>query len=92
MAFAENLKSLVDNDTQELIIAILQNQFRYFYSEVEMQRIILWEISAESLLMKSTPMVPESLGQQFLQMTDPHFNGTDINFRAIAGHLKTNRC
>jgi AcrR family transcriptional regulator len=91
MTFSENLKSLVLNntypDTQSLITAILQNQFLYFFSEVEMQRLILWEISTESSLMKSIHSAREAMGQQFLQMTDQHFDGSKVNFRAIAALL-----
>ena len=91
MTFSENLKSLVSNntypDTQSLITAILQNQFLYFFSEVEMQRLILWEISTESSLMKSIHSARETMGQQFLQMTDSHFDGSKVNFRAIAALL-----
>jgi AcrR family transcriptional regulator len=91
MTFSENLKSLVLNntypDTQSLITAILQNQFLYFFSEVEMQRLILWEISTESPLMKSIHSARETMGQQFLQMTDPHFDGSKVNFRSIAALL-----
>ncbi|NNU34416.1 hypothetical protein HK413_10260 [Mucilaginibacter sp. S1162] len=72
---------------QGLITEVLKNQYKYFLSEREMQRLILWEISANSPLMKSIHNARESNGQAMLEMTDPHFKDKKVNFRAIAALL-----
>jgi AcrR family transcriptional regulator len=91
MTFADHVQSLIDNNinsgSQKLITDILQNQFRFFYADRDMQKLILWEISTDSPLMKSIHRARESMGQRLLEMTDPAFAGSDFNFRAVAALL-----
>ena len=92
MIYAENMKKLIRENSyagsQELITAVLQNQFKYFMSEKEMQRLILLELSTNSPIMKSIHNVRESMGQEFLELTDKHFQGSkNVNFRAIGALL-----
>ena len=89
MVFAERMKELVarndqNMDTASVIVGILQNQFTFFQQEKSMQNLILWELSTNSPLMRSIHNARESLGQKFLEMTDAHFNGSQVNFRAIS--------
>ena len=72
---------------KEVITMVLQNQFNYFLSEPEMQKLILWEISVSSPLMKSIHQAREARGQQMLERTDNYFEGGPVNFRAIAALL-----
>ena len=83
----EILKSNNYPGSKELIISVLQNQFNYFLSEKDMQRLILWELSANSPLMKSIHNVRESMGQKMLELTDEHFKNSNVNFRAIGALL-----
>jgi AcrR family transcriptional regulator len=91
MAFSNKLNDILSqtefSDTKELITGLLQKQFSYFLTEREMQRLILWEISANSDLMRSIHNARESQGQKILQLTDASFEGTNVNFRAIAALL-----
>jgi hypothetical protein len=91
MTFSDKMKDIVSKNnhlsSMPLVTDILQNQFQFFFSELEMQKLILWEISGESPLMRSIHNVRESMGQEFLQLTDPHFKGSNVNFRAIAALL-----
>ena len=91
MVFADNMKQmLVDKQfpgSEELITEILQNQFKYFASQKEMQRLILWELSVGSPLMRSIHNTRETLGEEFLNMSDRHFQDSKVNFRAIAALL-----
>lgn len=91
MVFSDQMKqALADKQfpgTEQLITEILQNQFRYFASQKEMQRLILWELSVDSPLMRSIHNTRESLGEEFLDITDAHFHGGQVNFRAIAALL-----
>jgi AcrR family transcriptional regulator len=73
--------------TQALVTEILKNQFTYFLNEREMQRLILWEISSDSQLMKSIHHAREARGQKLFEMTDEHFKTDKVNFRAVAALL-----
>ena len=91
MVFADQMKKMLDEhsyaSSQELITAILQNQFQFFISQKEMQRIILWELSVNSPLMRSIHNARETMGQQFLELADGHFANGKVNFRAVAALL-----
>jgi AcrR family transcriptional regulator len=91
MLFADHINEIIKSKnypgSKELITGILQNQFSYFFSEKEMQRLILWELTAQSPLMKSIHNARESMGQKFLELTDVHFNKSNVNFRAIGALL-----
>jgi len=91
MVFADQMKqALADKEysgSEQLIIEILQNQFKFFGSQKEMQRLILWELSVNSPLMRSIHNTRESMGEDFLQLTDARFAGGGVNFRAIAALL-----
>ncbi len=69
--------------SKELITRVLQNQFSFFFAEKDMQRLILWELTANSPLMKSIHNARESMGQRLLELTDLHFKNSNVNFRAI---------
>jgi AcrR family transcriptional regulator len=91
MAFSQKVKELIGQqpltDIEGLITEILQNQFEFFFSEKEMQSLILWEISGDNPLMRSIHNARESMGQRFLELTDPDFSGTSVNFRAVSALL-----
>jgi AcrR family transcriptional regulator len=91
MMFADRVKELTQQqgftDQQKLITDILQNQFRYFYLDRQLQQLILWEISANSPLMRSIHNVREVMGEQLFELTDQHFRNSKVNFRAIAALL-----
>lgn len=81
------LKSNIYPGSKELITSVLQNQFSYFFSEKDMQRLILWELTTNSPLMKSIHNARESMGQKLLELTDVHFKDSNVNFRAIGALL-----
>jgi len=90
MIFGDRVQELIDNQSsssQKLITDILQNQFRYFYLDKQMQKLILWEVSTDSELMRSIHRTREATGQKLLELTDQHFAGTGVNFRAVAALL-----
>lgn len=89
MSFADKVQELIDrqSSTQKLITNLLQNQFRYFYLDKQMQKLILWEVSTDSPLMRSIHNARERTGEKLLELADQHFVGTNVNFRAIAGLL-----
>jgi AcrR family transcriptional regulator len=91
MQFADHMRQLsVPRDLQEtkkLISHVLKNQFLYFYSDKEMQQLILWELSTNSSLMRSIHRTRETMGQQLLELTDPYFAEIKLSFRAVAALL-----
>lgn len=57
-------------------------------SEVpETQKIILWEISEHSKLMREISERREALGSEVFALTDSFFEGTSVDIRAISGIL-----
>ncbi len=76
----------LNDDLSRTISNILENQFDFFYSQAEMQQLIIWEISG-SKLMKSISAAREHLGEKFMELTDDYFEGSNINFRAIGSLL-----
>ncbi|MDO3627531.1 TetR/AcrR family transcriptional regulator [Mucilaginibacter sp. BT774] len=91
MVFRDQMKEMLLNKefagSEDMIIEILQNQFKFFSSQKDMQRLILWELSVKSPLMRSIHNTRESMGQEFLELADPHFADGKVNFRAIAALL-----
>ena len=90
MVFSDRVNELIDHqqsDSQKLITDILQNQFRYFHLNKQMQKLILWEICTDTPLMKSIHQVRENAGQKIMELTDRHFANSNVNFRAVAGLL-----
>jgi len=91
MQFADHMRQLTIpknlDETKNLIGHILKNQFLYFHADREMQQLILWELSTDSTLMRSIHRTRETMGQQFLELTDPYLKNSKINFRAIAALL-----
>ncbi|WP_377161459.1 TetR/AcrR family transcriptional regulator [Mucilaginibacter terrae] len=90
MNVSEHIGTFLENDESDLkklIIELLQNQFKYFVSREEIQRLIAWEISTKSPLMRSIHNVRESTGQKFFELIDDSVNPNKVNFRAIAALL-----
>ena len=87
LLFTEHISDLLASNqfpgSKELITSVLQNQFSYFFAEKDMQRLILWELTTNSPLMKSIHNARESMGQKLLELTDPHFKDSNVNLRAI---------
>ncbi|RYX90766.1 TetR/AcrR family transcriptional regulator [bacterium] len=71
MLFAEHLnvisKDIQSLESQAMIIQILQELFKFFSSDKEMQNLMLLELSGAHAMLQSIPNVRESLGQNFLK-------------------------
>ena len=91
MLFSGILKDIIKENGpgkhQATIVAILQNQFRYFYSGKEMQRLILFEISQQNKMMQSIHKAREAHGQVMLEGISAQFAGTNVDIRAITALL-----
>jgi AcrR family transcriptional regulator len=91
LTYARELQTKPDaaniHQVREMLISVLVNQFTYFYNNEPMQRLILEEIGSKQWLMASISRIRESRGGEFLNVTDELFDGTSIDFRAIASVL-----
>lgn len=66
-----------------LFADLMKANFNFFRDNIEMQKIILWQISEINPLMRSVSDQREREGGKLLGMTDPFFRDSDINFRAL---------
>lgn len=66
---------------------LMQENFRFFLSNPEMQQIILWQISEANPLLKHISEQREIEGAKILGLTDPFFEGSEISFRTILALL-----
>ncbi|MCE7042809.1 TetR/AcrR family transcriptional regulator [Dyadobacter sp. CY312] len=73
-----------DDSGQELIKHILENHMNYFYGDKEMQQMIRWQLNEANDISRSIADSRERAGEDILEMTDKHFAGSGINFRALS--------
>ncbi|ATP56269.1 hypothetical protein CPT03_07185 [Pedobacter ginsengisoli] len=74
-------------EIKETFVTLMQENFDFFSSNSEMQHIILWQISEENDLMTEISNGREEHGDRLFELTDPTFEGSDVNFRAVIGLL-----
>lgn len=69
--------------TREMLNNLLQNQLDYFLKDEEMQKIILWQISQSTQLMKEVSEEREKVGNHLFAIADQELKGKDIDLRAV---------
>jgi len=74
-------------NTQEILDHILQQQLKYFSENEEMQKIVLWQISESTQLMKEITEQRELMSQSFFKLADQELDGRNIDLRAISALL-----
>ncbi|MGJ7032827.1 TetR/AcrR family transcriptional regulator [Niabella hirudinis] len=67
----------------DAMMGILDGQFQFLENSVEMQNIILWELSEKNPLLQDILEEREQFGEQLFKLSDPYFKKTSVNFRAI---------
>jgi len=90
LAYFESLELPEDPTTEELkdcFIKMLQDQFRFFHSDKEMQKLVLWQISEYNPLMRATCEAREREGVRLLELADGHFRKSGISLKAVMGML-----
>ena len=88
--YFESLELPEHPTTEELkrcFIKMLQDQFRYFHGDKEMQKLVLWQVSEYNPLMRATCEAREREGLRLLQLTDAHFKNSGISFKAVMALL-----
>jgi len=79
--------SSTKTDIEKLFTELMQENFRFFLGNPEMQQIILWQISEANPLLKHISEQREIEGAKLLALTDPYFDGSGISFRTILALL-----
>ncbi|WP_448103454.1 TetR/AcrR family transcriptional regulator [Pedobacter panaciterrae] len=79
--------SATATELKEMFVQLMQENLRFFFGDREMQKIILWQISDEDVLIRNISDEREAEGEKLFRLTDKFFSGTDVNFRAVIGLL-----
>ncbi len=74
-------------EVQHLFTELMQENFRYFRNNVEMQKIILWQISENTPLMRRISEERETEGAKLLHTADAFFKDSGISFKAVEALL-----
>jgi len=105
MGYQNNLDDMIESgrhdDGKSLAKNLLVSQLKYFSENSQMQELIHWEISESNQIGRGISDERERMGEEMFVLTEKHFDGGDVNFRAvqmilIAGvyymvlHAKTN--
>ncbi|UUC43886.1 TetR/AcrR family transcriptional regulator [Flavobacterium cerinum] len=61
----------------------LKGHFEAFLEDIEMQKMILWELSEFTPLLKEIAELRERVGEEFFKYTDPYFKDAKVNIRAL---------
>ena len=80
-------ESPVKDQVQQMFTELMQENFRYFLLNKEMQQIILWQISEDNPLLRHISEKREVEGAKLLGLTDAYFEGSGVNFRAVLALL-----
>lgn len=76
-----------EEEVRTLFVELMQENFKFFWDNPEMQRIILWQISEQNPLMRSISEAREIEGAKLLAKTDPYFVFSGVNFRTVIALL-----
>lgn len=87
IGLSENMGQVIkDAETDngcELIKSILRTQLTFFYNEIEMQKIIIWEVSEKTKILKEIGQKRECFGEQIFELLEPYFKSADTDIRSI---------
>lgn len=74
-------------EIETLFIKLMQENFEVFSASEEMQKIIHWQVSEPSALMRSISDEREVEGEKLLKMATPYFRESGVSFKAIIALL-----
>ncbi|MCY1501767.1 hypothetical protein D9M68_358500 [compost metagenome] len=78
------------NDQAEVrstFISLMQENLRQFYNNKEMQKIILWQITQSSSLLRDLSEAREDEGEKLFKLTEETFFRSGISFKAVIAIL-----
>lgn len=76
--------SYYTEDPKALIKTIFQTHFDQFEQHEEMQKIILWEISQYSEILRKEADLREAFGEKVFALIEPDFKNGRLDFRATS--------
>lgn len=76
-----------DHNTRPILECLLTSQLDYFYNNQEMQKIVLWQISESTKIMKEICEEREMLSKVFFALSDKEFGNRDTDLRAVSALL-----
>jgi AcrR family transcriptional regulator len=74
-------------EIETLFVGLMKENFKVFAENEEMQKIIHWQISEASPLIRSISDEREAEGEKLLKMATPYFRESGVNFKAIIALL-----
>jgi AcrR family transcriptional regulator len=74
-------------ELKDCFIKMLQDQFRFFHQEQEMQRLVHWQIRSYNPLMRATCEAREREGARLLKLAEDHFRKSGISLKAVMAML-----
>jgi len=74
-------------NTRRILDHLLHNQLDYFFTDEEMQKIVLWQISQSTQIMKEICEERELLSKDFFALSDVELKGRDLDLRAVSALL-----
>ncbi|MBB6498624.1 TetR/AcrR family transcriptional regulator [Pedobacter cryoconitis] len=81
------MKENKGENTREILECLLLNQMDYFFSNEEMQKTILWQISESTTIMKEVAEEREQLSKYFFALSDKELEGRETDLRAVSALL-----
>ncbi|GGZ23773.1 TetR family transcriptional regulator [Echinicola pacifica] len=83
----EPIEESVEDQGQAAIARMLKSLYEHLESSPEARKIIVWEISEKSQLMKEVSQNREKFGAPILAQLDAFFDSSDIDIRGILSLL-----
>jgi AcrR family transcriptional regulator len=80
-------ESADQNEIKEMFIALMQENLKLFYADKEMQKIILWQITKSSPLLRNISEAREDQGEKLFKLTDETFLKSGVSFKAVIALL-----
>jgi AcrR family transcriptional regulator len=80
---ADTVEKNPEDNGRTLTGVILDNLLDFFYSDSEMQNIVLWQFSQANPIMDDVCQIREQLGSLQFQHTDVYLHDTNVDLRAI---------
>lgn len=84
---ADLMKHNKGQNTREILESALLNQLEYFYSNPEMQKIIIWQISEQTDIMKHVCTEREKMSTTFFALSDKELENKQVDLRATVALL-----
>ncbi|MES2650530.1 MAG: hypothetical protein V4663_02265 [Bacteroidota bacterium] len=80
-------ESADQTEIKEMFIALMHENLKQFYDNKEMQKIILWQITKSSPLLRNISEAREDEGEKLFKLTDETFLKSGVSFKAIIAIL-----